>query len=52
MNKPDLTLNNPQWIICHKTKPNQTRCTHCVRHISNQLKETLTYGQVTRKALL
>ena len=22
MYKPDLALNNPQWFICHKTKPN------------------------------
>ena len=21
MYKPDLVLNNPQWLICHKTKP-------------------------------
>ena len=21
----DLTSNNEQWLICHKTKPNQTR---------------------------
>ena len=24
MNKKDLVLNNLQWLICHKTKPNQT----------------------------
>ena len=23
--KMDLALNNPQWLICHKTKPNQTK---------------------------
>ena len=22
MNKEDLALNNLQWFICHKTKPN------------------------------
>ena len=22
MNKPDLALNNQEWLICHKTKPN------------------------------
>ena len=22
--KLDLALNNLQWLICHKTKPNQT----------------------------
>ena len=21
----DLALNNQQWLICHKTKPNQTK---------------------------
>ena len=25
MYKKDLTLNNLQWLICHKTKPNQTK---------------------------
>ena len=25
MYKEDLTLNNLQWLICHKTKPNQTK---------------------------
>ena len=24
MYKLDLALNNQQWLICHKTKPNQT----------------------------
>ena len=24
MYKEDLTLNNLQWLICHKTQPNQT----------------------------
>ena len=24
MYKPDLALNNQQWLICHKSKPNQT----------------------------
>ena len=23
--KMDLALNNLQWLICHKTKPNQTK---------------------------
>ena len=25
MYKPDLALNNLQWMICHQTKPNQTK---------------------------
>ena len=24
----DLALNNLQYLICHKTKPNQTKLTH------------------------
>ena len=26
MNKEDLALNNLQWLICHKTKTNLTKC--------------------------
>ncbi len=26
--KEDLVLNNLQWLICHKTKPNQTKPNH------------------------
>ena len=25
MYKEDVALNNLQWLICHKTKPNQTK---------------------------
>ena len=25
MYKPDLAVNNPQWLICQNTKPNQTK---------------------------
>ena len=25
MYKKDLVLNNIPWLICHKTKPNQTK---------------------------
>ena len=28
MYKKDLALNNPQWLICHKTKLNQTTHIH------------------------
>ena len=27
MYKEDLALNNLQWLICHKTQPNQTEST-------------------------
>ena len=25
MQKQDLAFNNEEWLICHKTKPNQTK---------------------------
>ena len=25
MYKQELVLNNQQWLICHKTQPNQTK---------------------------
>ena len=25
MYKQDLALNNQQWLICHKTKPSQSK---------------------------
>ena len=28
MYKIDLALNNLQWLMCHKTKPNQTTSKH------------------------
>ena len=28
MYKENLTLNNLQWWICHKTKPSQTKPNH------------------------
>ena len=28
MNKEDLSLNNQHWLVCHKTKPNQTIPSH------------------------
>ena len=30
MYKKDLALSNLQWLICHKTKPNQTRLCHVI----------------------
>ena len=30
----DLVLNNLQWLICHKAKPNQTKPYNSVRIIS------------------
>ena len=31
--KMDLVLNNLQWLICHKIKPNQTKYTYIYIHI-------------------
>ena len=28
MYKQDLVLNNLQWLVCHKTQPNQTKPTY------------------------
>ena len=25
IDKKDLALNNSQWLVCHKTKPNQSK---------------------------
>ena len=25
MYKKDLALDNPQWLVCHKIKPNETQ---------------------------
>ena len=38
----DLTLNNPQWLMCHKTKPNQ--------HIDlkKNIVESYIFGKVHR----
>ena len=33
MNKKDLVLNNLKWLICHKTKPNQTKQAHIYIYI-------------------
>ena len=29
MYKEDLALNNPQWLICHKTPPKSILYYHC-----------------------
>ena len=35
MNKPYLLLNNLQWLICHKIKPNHWYITMCKKFLSN-----------------
>ena len=38
MSIEDLTLTNLQWLICHKTKPNQTKWLQVLLfNISNSL---------------
>ena len=34
MYKQDLALNNLQWLICHKTKPNLMYQAYCVKYCS------------------
>ena len=33
MYKMDLALNNQQWLICHKTKPNCLQSDECRKNI-------------------
>ena len=40
--KMDLVLNNPQWLICHKTKPNK----RSVAVVSTEL-NGFNHGDVT-----
>ena len=36
MYKEDLALNSLQWLICHKTQPNQKKsCTRCIEWAVN-----------------
>ena len=35
MYKQDLALSNPQWLICHKTKPNQTQEYTCEKFVEH-----------------
>ena len=40
MKKQDLALNNQQWLICHKNKPNQTI------HLSVSLRKKTKTGRL------
>ena len=42
MYKEDLTLNYLQWLICHKTKPNQTTKTDFKSDVSVEKKKQPT----------
>ena len=35
MYKEDLALNNLQWLICHKTKPNHAKPTDLASHLAH-----------------
>ena len=44
MFKEDLALNNLQWLICHKTQPNQTKhifiqCVYIKRFFKHKINE-------------
>ena len=34
----DLALNNLQWLICHKTKPNQTKADVSIGGVEDYIK--------------
>ena len=65
MNKMDLVLNNQQWRICHKTKPNQTnlhfpevlqhltsyRLEYCWNFVTNKTFQSLNCLQLTFQEL-
>ena len=40
----DLALNNIQWLICHKTKPNQTKQNHI--YLIHMYKEDLALNNL------
>ena len=42
MYKEDMALNNLQWLICHKTKPNQTKPNHI--YLIYMYKEDLAFN--------
>ena len=41
--KIGLALNNQKWLICHKTKLNQTKPNHVLRKLFNS-KSTVSTG--------
>ena len=43
MYKEDLGLNNQQWLICLKTKPNQTKIILSVCQLTAQFKGISTF---------
>ena len=44
MYKEDLALNNLQWLICHKIKPNQTKPNPM--YLVNMYKEDLSLNNL------
>ena len=44
MYKEDLALNIRQWLICHKTKPNQTKPNGSLSAVTNV--DVLIYGNI------
>ena len=48
MYKMDLVLNNLQWLICLKTKPNQTKKKQKKKHNKLTLYQILPGGRLNR----
>ena len=40
MYEEDLALSNLQWLICHKTKPNQTKQSHTNMYQNEEQEES------------
>ena len=47
MNKPDLALNNLQWLICHEAKPNPNPSSYRVESWFSQMHYLLTQQRRT-----
>ena len=49
MYKEDLALNNLQWLICHKTQPNQTKQNQIVDNAQNTFSFPLNGFSISEK---
>ena len=47
MYESDLSLNNPSWLICHKTVPNQTKPNQTHRKTNKQECKVIFIQQIS-----
>ena len=52
MYKYDLSLNNQQWLVWHRTKPNQTKHTHKRTHLDLTDKMKCSFFQAAVVSIL